>query len=96
MVATATDSAPRTIEPPAALGFDEALQGQPMRETIRTEEVAVTLALTVDELRTLLADNTDLVTGLFATLAAEDALAAAARSSRPPPATSSPCSPPAG
>jgi len=72
LVATAMDSAPRTIEPPAALGFDEALQGQPMRETIRTEEVAVTLVLTVDELRTLLADNTDLLTGLFATLAAED------------------------
>ena len=53
----------RTIEPPAALGFDEALQGQPMRETMRTEEVAVTLVLTVDELRTLLADNTDLVSG---------------------------------
>ena len=32
-------------------------------------DTAVTLALTVDELRTLLADNTDLVRGLFATLA---------------------------
>ena len=35
----------------------------------RTSGSAVTLALTVDELRTLLADNTDLVSGLFATLA---------------------------
>jgi CRP-like cAMP-binding protein len=62
----------RVIPPPAALGFDEALQGQPMRETVKTEEVAVSLVLTVEELRTLLADNTDLVTGLFATLANED------------------------
>ena len=41
-----------------------------MPETTRTTGSAVTLALTVDELRTLLADNTDLVSGLFATLAA--------------------------
>ena len=40
-----------------------------MPETMRTSGPAVTLALTVDELRTLLADNTDLVSGLFATLA---------------------------
>ena len=40
-----------------------------MPETIRTSGAAVTLVLTVEELRTLLADNTDLVSGLFATLA---------------------------
>ena len=55
---------------PAALGFEEALQGLPMPETIRTSERAVTLALTSEELRTLLADNTDLVSGLFTTLSA--------------------------
>ncbi len=68
VTATTAEAERRAIEPPAALGFDEALQGQPMRETMRTEQVAVTLVLTVEELRTLLADNTDLVTGLFATL----------------------------
>ena len=67
--ATARNMTPRTIDPPSALGFAEALQGQPMPETIRTAEVAVTLALTTEELRTLLSDNADLVTGLFATLA---------------------------
>ena len=36
---------------------------------MRTIESAVTLAITADELRTLLADNTDLVRGLFSTLA---------------------------
>jgi AAA family ATP:ADP antiporter len=63
------DAAPSSIEAPAALGFVEAMAGLPMPDTIRTAGSAVTLALTVDELRTLLADNTDLVSGLFATLA---------------------------
>ena len=63
------DGAAATIEAPAALGFVEAMAGLPMPETVRTSGSAVTLALTVEELRTLLADNTDLVSGLFATLA---------------------------
>jgi CRP-like cAMP-binding protein len=58
-----------TLTPPAAIGFAEALQGTPAFETMRTSGVAVTLVLTVEELRTLLADNGDFVTGLFATLA---------------------------
>ena len=62
--------APQTIDPPATLGFVHALQGVPVRSTIRTIDTAVTLALSVDEFRTLLADNTDFVRGLFATLAA--------------------------
>jgi CRP-like cAMP-binding protein len=61
---------PRVLQTPAALGFAEALAGTPMPETIRTEGVAVTLAMTAEELRTLLADNTDLVAGLFTTLSA--------------------------
>ncbi|HXW05754.1 MAG TPA: Npt1/Npt2 family nucleotide transporter [Vicinamibacterales bacterium] len=63
------DGEPPSVEAPAALGFVEALQGSPMRETVRTTGLAVSLALTTEELRTLLADNTDLVSGLFATLA---------------------------
>ena len=69
VTASGRDAEPRTIEAPSALGFIQALQGAPMRRTIRTVEVAVTLALTADELRTLLGDNTDLVRGLFTTLA---------------------------
>ena len=69
VVASGQDSAPFTIEAPAPLGFVQALQGVPMRRSIRTLDATVTLALTVDELRTLLADNTDLVRGLFSTLA---------------------------
>ncbi len=68
VVASGPD-APQTIEAPATLGFAHALQGVPMRRTLRTIDTAVTLALSVDEFRTLLADNTDLVRGLFATLA---------------------------
>jgi ATP:ADP antiporter, AAA family len=63
------DASPSTSDAPAALGFVEAMAGLPMPETVRTSGAAVTLALTVDELRTLLADNTDLVSGLFSTLA---------------------------
>ena len=69
VTSVARDKAPSTIEAPATLGFVEAMAGLSMPETIRTSGTAVTLALTVDELRTLLADNTDLVSGLFVTLA---------------------------
>ena len=52
--------APFTIEAPATLGFVQALQGVAMRRTRSARSMpTVTLALTVDELRTLLADNTD-------------------------------------
>lgn len=68
-VVSSGSDGPHTIDPPATLGFVHALQGVPVRTTIRTIDTAVTLALSVDEFRTLLADNTDLVRGLFATLA---------------------------
>jgi ATP/ADP translocase/HEAT repeat protein len=61
---------PRTLSAPAALGFSEALQSRPMRRTVRTNGVAVTLALTAEELRTQLAYNPELVRGLFATMMA--------------------------
>src|SRR4029453_5428407 len=68
-VVTSGQGAPQTIDAPATLGFVHALQGLPVRTTIRTVDTAVALALSVDEFRTLLADNTDLVRGLFTTLA---------------------------
>jgi CRP-like cAMP-binding protein len=67
--ASGREGGPSTIEAPSALGFVEAMAGLPMPQTMRTSGQAVTLALTVEELRTLLADNTDFVSGLFATLA---------------------------
>ena len=59
----------RVIEPPATLAFEEILEGRPMRETIQAVEPTVTLSLSNDELQTLLADNVQLVQGLFRTLA---------------------------
>jgi ATP:ADP antiporter, AAA family len=60
--------APTTASAPAALGFSEALQSRPMRRSVRTTGIAVTLALTSEELRTQLAYNPELVRGFFATL----------------------------
>jgi ATP:ADP antiporter, AAA family len=68
VTAARRDGGVRTIDGCAALGMDEALRGQPMGETIRTAGITVTLALTTEELQTLLSDSTDLVTGLFATI----------------------------
>lgn len=59
----------REVEPPATIGFEETLDGCLMPETVKTVGHAVTLRLTVEQLRTLLSDNTDLVQGLFGTLA---------------------------
>ena len=59
----------RNIVPPASLGFEQILEGSAMPETIRTAETTVCLALTHDELRTLISTNTDLVEGLFRMLA---------------------------
>ena len=57
-----------SIAPPAAIAFEEVVQGAAMGETIRTTTRAITLSLSRDECRTLLAENTDLVQGLFRTI----------------------------
>jgi hypothetical protein len=57
-----------TAAPPAPLAFYEVLQRQPMGTTAKTADTCVSLSLTVDEARTLLANNTALVQGLFGTL----------------------------
>ena len=69
VTASSAQATPAVIDAPAALGFAEALEGAPLKRTIRTAGVAVTLAMTTDELRTLLADNAELVRGLFAEMA---------------------------
>jgi CRP-like cAMP-binding protein len=65
---TSQHAGPAALTAPAAIGIDEALQGVPATSGARAADLVVTLAVPVDELRTLLADNTDLVRGLFATL----------------------------
>jgi AAA family ATP:ADP antiporter len=66
------DRGEHPLDAPAMLGFEEFLEERPLAETVRTVEVAVTLSLREDELRTLLADNTNLVEGLFRTLVERD------------------------
>ena len=57
---------PQKFDAPAALGFSEALEGSVALQSVRASGTAVTLALTTDQLRSMLADNTELVRGLFA------------------------------
>jgi ATP:ADP antiporter, AAA family len=63
--------AERAIDAPSALAFLEVLEGQLMQETARTIGTVVCLALDGEECRTLLADDTDLVQGLFRMLCCE-------------------------
>jgi AAA family ATP:ADP antiporter len=67
----------RQIEAPATLGFEEALAGRPMTETVRCSGQCVTLSAPADTVEALLADNTDLVEGLFRTLLEAAPIAAA-------------------
>jgi CRP-like cAMP-binding protein len=55
----------RQLEAPAALGFEELLEDNPMVESARTIEAAVCLTLAGEEIRLLLADNAQLASGLF-------------------------------
>jgi CRP-like cAMP-binding protein len=57
-----------TATPPAPLAFYEVLQRLPMSATVKTTDTCVSLSLTVEEARTLLANNADLVQGLFSML----------------------------
>ena len=72
VVATARRTGPREITRPATLGVEELLNGNLLSHTIKTLEPCVSLRLSTDDMRTLLADNTDLVQGFFRTLAGRD------------------------
>jgi AAA family ATP:ADP antiporter len=54
-----------TVEAPAPLGIEEVLEGRPVRATVRTLDTCICLALSLEDARNLLSDNTDLVQGLF-------------------------------
>ena len=58
-----------TLQAPSTMGFMEALQSKTSKRTVRTGGIAVTLAITAEELRTQLAYNPELVRGLFASMA---------------------------
>ncbi len=63
--------APWLLEPPAALGVHELLEGKPMSFTARTATPAVCLVWNAEEFRTLLSDSTDLVEGFLHMLLAD-------------------------
>jgi CRP-like cAMP-binding protein len=53
------------IEAPAALGFEELLEGSPMPDAITATDRAITLSLTADEFLALLSENVELAEGIF-------------------------------
>jgi CRP-like cAMP-binding protein len=55
----------RDVPAPAPLGVEEVLEGRTPAESARTTDASVCLQHTIEEARTLLADNPDLVLGLF-------------------------------
>jgi CRP-like cAMP-binding protein len=59
------DGETRQVEAPAVLAFEEVMEERPMAESVRTTDISVCLTLTSEELRDLLADNSNLVQGLF-------------------------------
>jgi ATP:ADP antiporter, AAA family len=65
VVVTRPGQEPRQIEAPAVLAFQEVLEERPMAESVQTADMAVCLTLTSEEMQALLADNSDLVPGLF-------------------------------
>ena len=66
--ATGSDGRSRPLVAPATIGFEEFLQNRAAAEQVLAANVAVVLFIKNDELRTLLADSTSLVEGLFRTL----------------------------
>jgi AAA family ATP:ADP antiporter len=62
----------RIAEPPLALGLQELLEDRPMSQTVRTLDASACLSLSGEDFRTMLADNTDLMQGLFRTLSDGD------------------------
>ena len=64
------------IPAPAALGFEELLEGSPMAAAITATERSITLALTADEFLALLSENVELAEGIFRMLIATHNLTA--------------------
>ena len=62
---TGPDGTTRRLEAPAVLAFQEVLEEWPMAKSIQTAEKTLCLALTGEEILTLLADNRNLLPGIF-------------------------------
>jgi hypothetical protein len=77
VVVTRPGGETRQIEGPAVLAFQEVLEERPMAESVRTTDMAVCLTLTSEEIQALLADNSNLVPGLFQMLCRDSQIARA-------------------
>ena len=64
------------IEAPAAIGFEELLEGLAMPAAIIAADRAITLSMTADEFLTLLSENVELAEGIFRMLIETRQLAA--------------------
>ena len=53
------------LRAPAALGFEELLEGSPVQSTVVAAERSITLSLSNDEFLALLSENVELAEGLF-------------------------------
>ncbi len=73
----ALSGASGVTEAPAALGLRHVLEERPQCETVRTVSPAVCLVLSGEECRSLLADDTELVQGLFRMLCGPEGAAQA-------------------
>lgn len=60
-----TQTGGHDIEAPAALGFEELLEGSPMPASITAADRAITLSLSADEFLALLSENVELAEGIF-------------------------------
>jgi CRP-like cAMP-binding protein len=69
-----TEAGGSDIVAPAALGFEQLLEGTVMPATIVAAERSVTLSLTAEEFLALLSENVELAEGIFRMLIAEKSL----------------------
>ena len=66
--ATDSDGRSRPLAAPSTIGFEDFLRNRAAGEQVSASSIAVVLTIEGDELRTLLADSTTLLEGLFRTL----------------------------
>ena len=74
-VAVADADGEHDVAAPAALGFEELLEGSPMAAAITAAERSITLSMTADEFLALLSENVELAEGIFRMLIATRDLA---------------------
>jgi CRP-like cAMP-binding protein len=54
-----------TLSAPSVIGFEDALEGHPVRATAKAVEPTITLTMTTDEFLTLVSENVEIAQGIF-------------------------------